>query len=66
MRIERNTGKQFELNGLGKLSRFDLGPFWHADLVQYELWRWIMRARLPQERDQALGIPQIGKIRNAP
>ena len=45
----------------GEVVRLDLRPLRHADLVEDQLRRRVVRARLPQEVDDRLGVARLAR-----
>ena len=61
-RIEGDRGDRRKLQRRREILRLDLRPLRHADLVQHQLRRGVVRTGLPQEIDDRLGVPEIGEV----
>ncbi len=59
----RDDGGRGDLHGLGEFGRRDFRPLHHADGVENEPGRMVVRARALEEVDQVFRIAQVGEIR---
>ncbi len=63
LRVERDDGRELDLERLGELRRGDLRPLRHAGHVQDDLRLAVVRAGRSQHVDQVLGVAQRSELR---
>src|SRR6185312_8802059 len=62
-RLEGNAYDRIDLENAGEFVRRNFRSFGYSDLIEHELGRSVVRARLPEQLNQVFRVAQAGQIR---